>query len=125
MVLERAVPEHGTVLEIASGTGQHVVKFAAALPGLTWRPSDIDPAALEAIVSRVREAALDNIEPPRYLDVENPSSWPLDNVDAVLCINMMHISDGGAFQRRRPGPARRRRARKLWALQARWPSHGA
>jgi SAM-dependent methyltransferase len=96
MVLERAFPEHGTVLEIASGTGQHVVKFAAALPGLTWWPSDIDPAALEAILSRVREAALDNIEPPRYLDVENPSSWPLDNVDAVLCINMMHISPWSA-----------------------------
>jgi SAM-dependent methyltransferase len=95
-VLERALPEHGTVLEIASGAGQHVVKFAAALPGLTWWPSDIDSAALEALVSRVREAALDNIEPPRYLDVENPSSWPVDKVDAVLCINMMHISPWSA-----------------------------
>ena len=91
-VLESVLPESGSVLEIASGTGQHVCFFAAALPGIRWQPTEPDEAHREAIVARVREAGLRNVEPPLALDVHEPR-WPVaSSYDAVVCINMVHIS---------------------------------
>jgi SAM-dependent methyltransferase len=91
-VLETVLPASGRVLEIASGTGQHVCFFAAALPGIRWQPTEPDDALREAISIRLREAALTNVDPPIALDVLEPL-WPLSgSFDAVLCVNMIHIS---------------------------------
>jgi len=90
-VLADWLPETGTVLEVASGSGEHVVHFAAAFPHLDWQPSDPDPAGLTSIAAYRTEAGLANIAPPRALDASAPE-WPIDRIDAVLCINMVHIS---------------------------------
>jgi cyclopropane fatty-acyl-phospholipid synthase-like methyltransferase len=97
-VLETVLPENGRVLEIASGTGQHVCFFAAALPGVRWQPTEPDDASRDAISVRIREAGLANIDPPIALDVLEPL-WPLTgSFDAVLCVNMIHISPWSATQ---------------------------
>lgn len=90
-VLAQALPAWGTVLEVASGSGEHVVHFAQAFPHLHWQPSDPDPAALRSIAAYAAEAALPNVAPPLLLDASAPS-WPVEQADAILCINMVHIS---------------------------------
>jgi SAM-dependent methyltransferase len=90
-VLRRVLPARGTVLEIASGTGEHAVHFAAGLPHLTWQPSDRDPAALSSIAAHRGAAGLPNLEPPLELDAAMPS-WPVARADAVVSINMIHIA---------------------------------
>jgi SAM-dependent methyltransferase len=94
-VLRRVLPESGLVLEIASGTGQHVVHFAGALPSLTWQPSDPDPQMRASIAAWVADAALPNIQPPLDLDVL-ADEWPIERADAVVCINMIHIAPWAA-----------------------------
>src|SRR6188768_2941901 len=90
--LESVLPASGSVLEIASGTGQHVCFFAGAMPGIRWQPTEPEDAAREAINTRIREAALENVAEPISLDVLEPH-WPVhERYDAVLCINMVHIS---------------------------------
>ncbi|MGQ3287622.1 MULTISPECIES: DUF938 domain-containing protein [unclassified Sphingopyxis] len=90
-VLADWLPEAGTVLEVASGSGEHVVHFAAAFPHMGWQPSDPDPAGLTSITAYRAEAGLANIAPPLALDASAPE-WPIDRAGAVLCINMVHIS---------------------------------
>ncbi|HEU4779490.1 MAG TPA: DUF938 domain-containing protein [Steroidobacteraceae bacterium] len=91
-VLESLLPETGSVLEIASGTGQHVCFFADALPGIRWQPTEPEEASRDAIFIRIREAGLGNVALPIALDVQEPR-WPVtDAFDALLCINMIHIS---------------------------------
>lgn len=89
-VLADWLPGSGTVLEVASGSGEHVVHFAAAFPQLHWLPSDPDPAGLTSIAAYRAEAGLPNIAPPRALDAAG--EWPVERADAILCINMVHIS---------------------------------
>ena len=89
-VLRDELPSSGLVLEVASGSGQHVVHFAATLPALDWQPSDPDPAALASIESWRREAGLPNVRPPLRLDAS--ADWPVERADAILCVNMVHIS---------------------------------
>ena len=94
-VLARVLPPRGLVLEIASGTGQHVVHFARALPALEWQPSDADPEVRRSIERWIREEALGNVRAPIALDVlQRP--WPIDRADAVVCINMIHIAPWAA-----------------------------
>ncbi|MGL4284885.1 MAG: DUF938 domain-containing protein [Phreatobacter sp.] len=90
-VLREVLPSRGLVLEVASGSGEHVVHFAAALPGLTFQPSDPDTAALGSIAARTAKSGLANIRPPLRLDAAAPD-WPVPAADAVICINMIHIS---------------------------------
>ena len=91
-VLESVLPKSGSVLEIAAGTGQHVCFFAAALPNIRWQPTEPDAASREAISTRICESGLTNVEEPLALDVHEPR-WPVEaQYDAVLCINMIHIS---------------------------------
>jgi len=78
------------VLEIASGVGQHVVHFAAALPDIDWQPSDPDVASREVIAQRVHQSGLSNISLPVELDVL--AAWPELQVDAVVVANLLHIS---------------------------------
>ncbi len=90
-VLRRVLPESGTVLEIASGTGQHSVFFSAHIPALRWQPSDASPDALRSIESWITEEARENLLSPIALDVRW-QTWPIAKAHAVLCINMIHIS---------------------------------
>jgi hypothetical protein len=90
-VLEGWLPASGLVLEIASGTGEHVVHFARSWPRLEWQPSDIHPDALASIDSWREESGLANIRTPLLLDSRS-SEWPIARADAVLSINMVHIS---------------------------------
>ncbi len=88
-VLARELPPAGTVLEIASGSGEHAVHFAAAFPHLTWQPSDSDPTARASIAAYRDEAGL-RTSPPR-----SPSMSPRrgrSRPSAIVCINMVHIS---------------------------------
>lgn len=115
-VLESVLPESGAVLEIASGTGQHVCFFGAQLPGIHWQPTDPDPAHLDAIATRIREARLTNVAPPLALDVRDPR-WPVaESYDAIVCINMVHISPWPATQALCAGAARHLRTRGLLVL---------
>jgi hypothetical protein len=94
-VLAGVLPPAGLVLEVASGSGEHVVHFAAAFPALEWQPSDPDGDALASILAWSGEAALPNLRPPVMLDAA-AGDWPVDLADAVLCINMTHISPWAA-----------------------------
>jgi SAM-dependent methyltransferase len=90
-VLRDVLPVTGMVLEIASGSGEHVVHFARHLPQLTFQPTDPDPAALRSIAAWVQASRLPNILPPLVLDV-GVAPWPVVSADALVCINMVHIS---------------------------------
>ncbi len=90
-VLRRVLPDSSLVLEIASGTGQHTVHFAQALPSLEWQPSDPDPDARSSIVGWTAHCRAPNVRPPLDLDVSR-EVWSVDQADAVICINMVHIS---------------------------------
>ncbi|UKK85623.1 class I SAM-dependent methyltransferase [Sphingopyxis sp. BSN-002] len=94
-VLADWLPPSGTVLEIASGSGEHAVHFAAAFPRLIWQPSDPDRDALISIAAWSGEAGLANIAPPLALDA-SAADWPPVAADAVLCVNMVHISPWAA-----------------------------
>ncbi|MFA7431320.1 MAG: DUF938 domain-containing protein [Rhodospirillaceae bacterium] len=91
-VLRRVLPPRGLVLEIASGTGQHAVAFAQALPGVAWQPTDADPDSLTSIRAWADDAALPNLAQPLPLDALRAESWPVARADAVVCINMIHIA---------------------------------
>ena len=96
-VLKQVLPEKGNVLEIASGTGQHIAFFAAALPHLTWQPTDADAAALPSIAARLQEENCTNVSEPLCLDVL-AAQWPASGAaftepfDAIYCANMLHIA---------------------------------
>ena len=90
-VLREVLPDRGLVLEVASGTGEHGVYFAEAFPNLLWQPSDPDEAALASIAAWRAEAGLANFLQPMHLDAAE-EEWPVSHADAVLCINMVHIS---------------------------------
>ena len=90
-VLREVLPTTGRVLEIASGTGQHVSPFARAMPGLIWQPSDPDPDYRATLLRRGRLEGLKNVLEPIALDVRG-TPWPVAAADAVVCINMIHIA---------------------------------
>lgn len=104
-VLRDILPDSGTVLEIASGTGEHILHFAAAFPHLSWQPSDYDATGLASIAAWTAESGLANIRPPIQIDATAPE-WPLAAVDAVLCINMIHIAPWAATKGLFAGAAR-------------------
>lgn len=91
--LVQLLPERGSALEIASGTGQHVAWFAAGLPHWTWQPSDAQPGALASIAAWVQQQGVTNVRPPLRLDVMAPRWLPADaRFDAIFCANMLHIA---------------------------------
>lgn len=96
-VLREILPDRGTVLEIASGSGEHAVHVAAALPGLDWLPSDPEPAARRSIAAHALRAGLANIQPPLALDAA-AAAWPVARVDGIVCINMIHIAPWAATE---------------------------
>lgn len=95
-VLREALPPAGLVLEVASGSGEHAIHFAAALPGLTWQPSDPDAGARASIAAWRKAEGSANLLAPIENDAMAPAGWPLARADAMVCINMVHISPWAA-----------------------------
>ena len=90
-VLRRVLPPAGLVLEVASGTGEHAIFFSEQFPALRWQPTDASSEALRSIDAWVGETARDNLLAPLALDVRS-QQWPVAKADALVCINMIHIS---------------------------------
>lgn len=97
-VLKAHMPAAGRVLEIAAGSGEHAVAFAGALPGLDWTPSDPSAEARASIAAWAAGAGLPNLKDPLALDILDPASWPGGALQAVVCINMIHISPWAATE---------------------------
>lgn len=89
-VLREVLPARARVLEVASGSGEHAVHFAGAAPGWIWQPSDPHPRALASIAAWSEVARLDNLLKPLRFDVTG--EWPAERFDAVVAINLLHIS---------------------------------
>ena len=92
--LVNVLPAEGVVLEIASGTGEHAVHFARLFPGITWQPSDPDPIAIASINAWRADCAVPNARSAMLLDAS--ADWPIAHADAIVCINMAHISPWAA-----------------------------
>lgn len=93
-VLQRVLPADARVLELASGAGEHAIYMAAAMPGVIWRPSDVDAAARASIAAWIAAGEHANVLAPLAIDVAAPD-WGVAQhgaYDALVCINMIHIS---------------------------------
>jgi SAM-dependent methyltransferase len=92
-VLQRVLPAEARVLELASGSGEHAAFFAKAMPGWIWQPSDPEVEARASIAAWIEAEEIENVLPPRAIDV-SAAEWGVDaeNFDAIVCINMIHIS---------------------------------
>ncbi len=93
-VFLKHMPSRGAILEIGSGTGEHAVHLAAALPGVTWLPGDPDPQSRASIAAWILRSGLANLAPPHAIDVaaagwESAVAAP---IDGVVSINMIHIA---------------------------------
>jgi len=105
-VLSEELPARGLVLEIAAGTGEHAIYFAARFPALLWQPTDPSPEALASIAAYRADYPGTNLAPPLALDAARPDAWPVAAADAILCINMVHISPWEASEGLFRGAAR-------------------
>jgi cyclopropane fatty-acyl-phospholipid synthase-like methyltransferase len=90
-VLRRVLPDVGIVLEIGSGTGQHITHFAREFPGVEWQPSDYDQVAVASIESYRRESRLPNVREPLLLEVRK-RTWGNGLLDAVVAIDLVHVT---------------------------------
>jgi hypothetical protein len=97
-ILRAHLPARARVLEIASGSGEHALAFARALPATTWTPSDPSPEALTSIAAWRAEANLPNLNAPLELDAAAPETWPEVDAQVVFCANMIHISPWATTQ---------------------------
>jgi len=97
-VLRRVLPTTGTVPHVAEGSGEHITHFAAALPALTFQPTDPDPQARASIAAWREASGLANLSGPLPLDASDPASWPVRKADAIVAINMIHISPWSATE---------------------------
>jgi hypothetical protein len=104
-VLRRVLPEHGTVLEIASGTGEHAAWFASRLPELIWQPSDRDPDMRRSMDAYRTGGKIANMQMPLAIDAES-DNWGVDAADAIVCINMIHVAPWSACAGLMAGAAR-------------------
>ncbi|MDA0820233.1 MAG: DUF938 domain-containing protein [Proteobacteria bacterium] len=104
-ILSVELPTSGTVLEVASGTGEHAVCFASRFPDLIWQPSDPSEEALGSIEAWRDDEGSVNLRPPLQLDASS-DQWPTDQDDAIVCINMAHISPWEASEGLFAGAAR-------------------
>jgi hypothetical protein len=93
--LRRVLPPRGLVLEVASGSGEHAAYFAKRLPTLLWQPRDPDPRALASIAGHRTAADAPNLLSPLWLDAMS-EEWPVQRADALVCINMIHITPWAA-----------------------------
>lgn len=96
-VLQEYLPKSGRVLEIASGSGEHMCHFAHHLPNLSWQPSDIEAEALKSITAWRDHYGIQSIADPILFDVHQPPTG-LNPFEAIMCINMIHISPWSATE---------------------------
>ncbi|MDQ3074528.1 MAG: class I SAM-dependent methyltransferase [Pseudomonadota bacterium] len=122
-VLEQWLPRHGTVLEVASGTGEHGIAFARHFPHLQWQPSDANPDALRSIAAWRAAEGSANLAAPLPIDVRD-REWPIARADAVLSVNMVHISPWAAVPGLLEGAARLIGAGAPLILYGPWIEHG-
>ncbi len=97
-VLRPRLPPGARVLEVASGAGEHAMFLAAALPQVSWQPTDRDPDALASIAAWQVQARLANLAAPIRLDAADAVTWLSGPVGAIVCINMIHISPWAATE---------------------------
>jgi len=90
-ILRDVLPTTGVILEIASGSGEHVVHFASNFPRIVFQPSDPEQEALLSVAAWVKAAQVTNVRAPVVLDASQ-SPWPIASADGIICINMIHIS---------------------------------
>lgn len=91
-VLSSYMPPAGHALEIASGSGQHIVRFAQDFAGIVWQPSDIDPAKIVSIKSWISDAATENLAEPIVLDATAPGWAALHrSFDVIILVNLLHL----------------------------------
>jgi SAM-dependent methyltransferase len=122
-VLQRHLPASGLVLEVASGSGEHVAHFAAALPGLAFQPTDPDAAARASIDDWAQSLGLKNVRPALALDAAS-RQWPIERADVVLCFNMIHIAPWEAAAGLITGAARLLPPEGVLALYGPYHRHG-
>ena len=122
-MLEEWLPPRGPVLELASGTGEHAVAFARHFPQLDWQPSDANPDALRSIAAWREAQPSDNLAPPLALDARD-RDWPVERADAILSINMVHISPWAAALGLLDGAARLLAAGAPLILYGPWIERG-
>ena len=96
-LLQEVLPVSGTVLEIASGSGEHIIHFAGQLTDLTWQPSDPSPEARASIEAWGAEMQRSNLCPPLDIDATG-GEWPVQRADAIIAINLIHISPWAATE---------------------------
>lgn len=104
-VLRTVLPSSGVVLEVASGTGEHIVHFARSFPNVNWQPSDTSDDARHSIEAWIATEGLANVRPPLHLDAAS-DKWPIDQASAIICINMIHISPWASTERLMQGAGR-------------------
>lgn len=124
-VLRQWLPRPGLVLELASGTGEHAVWFSRALSEVTWQPTDMDAEALASIAAWRERADLPNLAAPLRLDATAPQTWPVRRADAVVAINMIHISPWAATEGLIAGAAQILPAGGVLYLYGPYREHGA
>ena len=91
-LIKQIAPKSGEAFEIASGTGQHIVKLALSLPNLSWSPSEVDEERIKSISAWIKAENLSNIKPPLYLDAtETGWSKSLPQSDFILLVNLLHL----------------------------------
>ena len=90
-VLSEHVRSAEHILEVASGTGQHIMHFARRLPQITWQPSDCTDTLFEDICQSIRATGLANLAQPVLIDVTE-QNWGGKAYDAIYCANMTHIA---------------------------------
>ena len=122
-VLREVLAAPGTVLEIASGSGEHAVHFASALPHLVWPPTDPDAEARRSIAAHAAQAQLANLLPPLELDAA-AAAWPVTQADAIVSINMIHIAPWSAAEGLMAGAARLLAAGSPLYLYGPYREHG-
>jgi hypothetical protein len=93
----RVLPREGNILEVGSGTGQHILHFARAMPHIRWLPTEQDADCLTSIERWLATDALPNVSAPVRLDVHD-QVWPVSDASAVVCINMIHIAPPSATE---------------------------
>ncbi len=126
-VLREVLPRTGVILEIASGSGEHIVHFARHFPALVFQPSDPEPDALLSVAAWVKATGVTNVRAPVSLDASH-SAWPIASADGIICINMVHISPWEATLGLIKGARRNAPSDvvvlSLWSLQTRRVRNG-
>lgn len=94
-ILQSVLPDSGIILEIGSGTGEHVIHFAEKFSNLTFQPTERDPVKLESIIVWIEETKLPNIRHPFAFDLLEDDA-PIEKADAVISANVIHIAPWAA-----------------------------